>query len=82
MGFDCFIYLFIIYVDFLFIIIISGIRLFFYNFNFFLLLIYIITLIYRTLDIVKDSMGLAISLNKTESLDAVLDDFSQVDIDI
>ncbi|KAJ6925403.1 malonyl-CoA decarboxylase [Populus alba x Populus x berolinensis] len=31
----------------------------------------------RTLDIVKDSMGLAISLNKTESLDAVLDDFSQ-----
>nr|TKS05706.1 malonyl-CoA decarboxylase, mitochondrial-like [Populus alba] len=31
----------------------------------------------RTLDVVKDSMGLAISLNKTESLDVVLDDFSQ-----
>ncbi|KAI9395616.1 hypothetical protein POPTR_004G005500v4 [Populus trichocarpa] len=31
----------------------------------------------RNFDIVKDSMGLAISLNKTESLDVVLDDFSQ-----
>jgi hypothetical protein len=27
-------------------------------------------------------MGVAISLNKTESLDAVLDDFSEVDIDV
>ncbi|CAK7351497.1 unnamed protein product [Dovyalis caffra] len=31
----------------------------------------------RNFDIVKDSMGLAISLNKTESLDVVLDDFSE-----
>ncbi|KAG6755778.1 hypothetical protein POTOM_039183 [Populus tomentosa] len=31
----------------------------------------------RNFDVVKDSMDLAISLNKTESLDAVLDDFSE-----
>ncbi|KAJ6397179.1 hypothetical protein OIU77_022093 [Salix suchowensis] len=31
----------------------------------------------RNFDIVKESMGLAISLNKTESLDVVLDDFSE-----
>ncbi|KAG6754618.1 hypothetical protein POTOM_040410 [Populus tomentosa] len=31
----------------------------------------------RNFDVVKDSMDLAISLNKTESLNAVLDDFSE-----